>query len=159
MSIDFFAPREAEGSFDYQRAKKKLTLCQPDTRHPAPFELRIVGLMTVIFIHWEVSWRIAWKDPPWGRFRPIQWPLRSSSVQDPDEDMHGSERGDFACFPRRAYEKPSERRVPEKAQAISRHCKPARKQLEREGLIPRSGRPPLNSAKSGRDVVRDSLKG
>ena len=32
---------------------------------------------------------------------------------------------------RRAYEKPSERRVREKAQAISRH----RKKLQREGLI------------------------
>jgi small subunit ribosomal protein S21 len=36
---------------------------------------------------------------------------------------------------RRAYEKPSERRVREKAQAISRHRKAARKQLQREGLI------------------------
>jgi small subunit ribosomal protein S21 len=36
---------------------------------------------------------------------------------------------------RRAYEKPSERRVREKAQAISRHRKAARKKLQREGLI------------------------
>ena len=36
---------------------------------------------------------------------------------------------------RRAYEKPSERRVREKAQAISRHRKAARKKMQREGLI------------------------
>ncbi|MCV9947060.1 MULTISPECIES: 30S ribosomal protein S21 [unclassified Rhizobium] len=36
---------------------------------------------------------------------------------------------------RRAYEKPSERRVREKAQAISRR-KAARKQMQREGLLP-----------------------
>jgi small subunit ribosomal protein S21 len=36
---------------------------------------------------------------------------------------------------RRAYEKPSERRVREKAQAISRQRKAARKKLQREGLI------------------------
>lgn len=36
---------------------------------------------------------------------------------------------------RRAYEKPSERRVREKAQAIGRHRKAARKQLQRDGLI------------------------
>ena len=36
---------------------------------------------------------------------------------------------------RRAYEKPSERRVREKAQAIARHRKAARKKAQREGLI------------------------
>ncbi|ACI57834.1 small subunit ribosomal protein S21 [Rhizobium leguminosarum] len=36
---------------------------------------------------------------------------------------------------RRAYEKPSERRVREKAQAISRQRKAVRKKLQREGLI------------------------
>jgi small subunit ribosomal protein S21 len=36
---------------------------------------------------------------------------------------------------RRAYEKPSERRVREKAQAISRIRKANRKKLQREGLI------------------------
>lgn len=36
---------------------------------------------------------------------------------------------------RRAYEKPSERRVREKAQAISRHRKAARRKRQREGLI------------------------
>ncbi|MBB3132937.1 ribosomal protein S21 [Rhizobium pisi] len=35
---------------------------------------------------------------------------------------------------RRAYEKPSERRVREKAQAISRQRKAARKKMQREGL-------------------------
>ncbi|ACM29926.1 30S ribosomal protein S21 [Agrobacterium sp. SHOUNA12C] len=37
---------------------------------------------------------------------------------------------------RQSYEKPSERRVREKAQAISRHRKAMRKQMQREGLIP-----------------------
>ncbi|MGO7361585.1 30S ribosomal protein S21 [Rhizobium leguminosarum] len=37
---------------------------------------------------------------------------------------------------RRAYEKPSERRVREKAQAISRQCKATRKKMQREGLLP-----------------------
>ncbi|MBC2807321.1 30S ribosomal protein S21 [Rhizobium ruizarguesonis] len=36
---------------------------------------------------------------------------------------------------RRAYEKPSERRVREKAQAISRQRKAARKKMQREGLL------------------------
>jgi small subunit ribosomal protein S21 len=36
---------------------------------------------------------------------------------------------------RRAYEKPSERRTREKAQAIARHRKAARKKLQREGLV------------------------
>ncbi len=38
---------------------------------------------------------------------------------------------------RRAYEKPSERKVREKAEAIRRARKLARKQLQREGLLPR----------------------
>ncbi|ACS61086.1 30S ribosomal protein S21 [Rhizobium leguminosarum] len=37
---------------------------------------------------------------------------------------------------RRAYEKPSERRVREKAQAISRQRKATRKKMQREGLLP-----------------------
>lgn len=41
---------------------------------------------------------------------------------------------------RRAYEKPSERRAREKAQAIRRVRKAAKKQAQREGLLPRSGR-------------------
>lgn len=36
---------------------------------------------------------------------------------------------------RRSYEKPSERRVREKAQAIARQRKAARKKMQREGLI------------------------
>lgn len=35
----------------------------------------------------------------------------------------------------RAYEKPSERRIRQKAQAVSRHRKAMRKRLQREGLI------------------------
>jgi len=41
---------------------------------------------------------------------------------------------------RRAYEKPSERRNREKAQAISRYRKAARKKMQREGLISAPGR-------------------
>ncbi|MEY9379159.1 small subunit ribosomal protein S21 [Rhizobium leguminosarum] len=41
---------------------------------------------------------------------------------------------------RRAYEKPSERRVRQKAQAISRHRKAARKKMQREGLLAGSKR-------------------
>jgi len=41
---------------------------------------------------------------------------------------------------RRAYEKPSERRVREHAQAVSRHRKAARKQMQREGLLPAAKR-------------------
>ncbi|MGR6429968.1 30S ribosomal protein S21 [Rhizobium sp. PAMB 3182] len=37
---------------------------------------------------------------------------------------------------RSAYEKPSEKRAREKAEAIRRHRKLARKKLQREGLIP-----------------------
>ncbi|WP_184402078.1 30S ribosomal protein S21 [Rhizobium sp. BK650] len=37
---------------------------------------------------------------------------------------------------RRAYEKPSERRVREKAQAIARQRKAIRKKMQREGLLP-----------------------
>lgn len=37
---------------------------------------------------------------------------------------------------RRAYEKPSERRVRERAQAIARQRKADRKKLQREGLLP-----------------------
>ena len=38
---------------------------------------------------------------------------------------------------RSAYEKPSERRVRERAEAIRRHRKLQRKKLQREGLLPR----------------------
>jgi len=37
---------------------------------------------------------------------------------------------------RRAYEKPSERRARERAQAVARVRKAARKKLQREGLLP-----------------------
>lgn len=37
---------------------------------------------------------------------------------------------------RRAYEKPSERRAREQAEAIRRQRKAARKQMQREGLLP-----------------------
>ncbi len=38
----------------------------------------------------------------------------------------------------RAYEKPSERRVRERAQAIARQRKAVRKRMQREGLLPSS---------------------
>ncbi|MEF2073585.1 30S ribosomal protein S21 [Consotaella aegiceratis] len=41
---------------------------------------------------------------------------------------------------RRAYEKPSERRAREKQEAVRRARKLARKQAQREGLIPRAKR-------------------
>ncbi|AGB74992.1 MULTISPECIES: 30S ribosomal protein S21 [Rhizobium] len=40
----------------------------------------------------------------------------------------------------RAYEKPSERRVRERAQAIARQRKAVRKKMQREGLLPSSRR-------------------
>jgi len=43
---------------------------------------------------------------------------------------------------RRAYEKPSERRVRERAQAVARVRKAARKKLQREGLLPSKRRAP-----------------
>ncbi len=47
---------------------------------------------------------------------------------------------------RRAYEKPSERRVRERAQAIARQRKAARKRLQREGLLaPPSGAHPADN--------------
>jgi len=49
----------------------------------------------------------------------------------------------------RAYEKPSERRVREQAEAVRRHRKAARKKAQREGLIPmpkRAARKPATSA-------------
>lgn len=53
---------------------------------------------------------------------------------------------------RRAYEKPSEKRVREKAEAVRRTRKAARKQAQREGLLPapkkkmREARPALSRA-------------
>ena len=38
---------------------------------------------------------------------------------------------------RKAYEKPSARKIREKSEAVRRACKAARKQAQREGLIPR----------------------
>ena len=43
---------------------------------------------------------------------------------------------------RRAYEKPSERRAREKAEAVRRSRKAARKQAQREGLLPKPKRKP-----------------
>ncbi len=51
---------------------------------------------------------------------------------------------------RRAYEKPSERRTREKAEAVRRSRKLARKQAQREGLLPKPKRkaPPAAAARS-----------
>lgn len=43
---------------------------------------------------------------------------------------------------RRAYEKPSERRVRERAQAVARQRKANRKKLQREGLLPAARKRP-----------------
>ena len=50
---------------------------------------------------------------------------------------------------RRAYEKPSERRVREAAEAVRRARKLARKQAEREGLVPAKKRPERPGFKRG----------
>lgn len=51
---------------------------------------------------------------------------------------------------RRAYEKPSERRVREKGEAVRRAKKAARKQAQREGLLPAPKRKlPLGKARTG----------
>ena len=52
---------------------------------------------------------------------------------------------------RRAYEKPSEKRVREKAEAIRRARKQARKQAQREGLLPspkKAVRPPRSAPRA-----------
>lgn len=52
---------------------------------------------------------------------------------------------------RKSYEKPSERRVREKAEAVRRIRKLARKQAQREGLIPRpKPKPPGSRRAAGR---------
>lgn len=50
---------------------------------------------------------------------------------------------------RRAYEKPSERRTREKAEAVRRTRKLARKQAQREGLLPKPKRKVLPGAGAG----------
>ncbi len=51
---------------------------------------------------------------------------------------------------RRAYEKPSEKRVREKAEAVRRSRKLARKQAQREGLLPAPKRKPRPAPSRGR---------
>ncbi|QJP17631.1 30S ribosomal protein S21 [Starkeya sp. ORNL1] len=46
---------------------------------------------------------------------------------------------------RRAYEKPSERKTREKAEAVRRARKQARKQAQREGLLPAPKKKPLDT--------------
>lgn len=46
---------------------------------------------------------------------------------------------------RRAYEKPSEKRAREKAEAVRRSRKLARKQAQREGLLPGPKKKPANA--------------
>jgi small subunit ribosomal protein S21 len=57
---------------------------------------------------------------------------------------------------RRAYEKPSERRAREKAEAIRRARKAARKQAQREGLLPAPKRRDLTRGAVGRGQGRFS---
>jgi small subunit ribosomal protein S21 len=54
---------------------------------------------------------------------------------------------------RRFYEKPSEKAAREKSEAIRRARKLARKQAQREGLIPM---PPKKALKEGRQIARGS---
>ena len=51
---------------------------------------------------------------------------------------------------RRAYEKPSERKTREKAEAIRRARKLARKRAQREGLLPGKPKPTMGAAGGGR---------
>lgn len=46
---------------------------------------------------------------------------------------------------RRSYEKPSEKRVREEAEAVRRHRKLAKKKLQREGLLPSPKKKPVRS--------------
>ena len=57
---------------------------------------------------------------------------------------------------RRAYEKPSERRAREKADAIRRTRKAARKQAQREGLIPGPKKKPRQTARPARPSAANS---
>ena len=50
---------------------------------------------------------------------------------------------------RNYYEKPSERRVREKAEAVRRARKLARKKLQREGLLPAKPKPVLGEGRGG----------
>jgi small subunit ribosomal protein S21 len=50
---------------------------------------------------------------------------------------------------RRHYEKPSERRVRERAEAIRRYRKLARKKLQREGLLPMKTRTASSPSRGG----------
>ncbi len=50
---------------------------------------------------------------------------------------------------RRSYEKPSEKRVREKQEAIRRSRKAARKQAQREGLLPGPKRKPARTGRVG----------
>lgn len=53
---------------------------------------------------------------------------------------------------RKAYEKPSEKRAREKADAIRRTRKAARKQAQREGLLPAPKRKPREDARAPRSA-------
>ena len=50
------------------------------------------------------------------------------------------------------YEKPSERKAREKAEAVRRARKLARKKLQREGLLPMKPKPTINGARGSRQV-------
>lgn len=55
---------------------------------------------------------------------------------------------------RRAYEKPSERAIREKSEAVRRARKLARKKLQREGLLPSKPRPAPGAGGPGRGAPR-----
>ena len=54
---------------------------------------------------------------------------------------------------RRAYEKPSEKRVREKAEAVRRTRKAARKQAQREGLLPMPKKKVMTGRPRGRPAA------
>ena len=60
---------------------------------------------------------------------------------------------------RRAYEKPSERKTREKAEAIRRARKLARKQAQREGLLPMPKKKPMDDKRGGRPGMHGGMGG
>jgi len=60
---------------------------------------------------------------------------------------------------RRAYEKPSERKTRERAEAIRRARKLARKQAQREGLLPKPKKKSLEDKRGGRLGMGGGMRG
>jgi small subunit ribosomal protein S21 len=60
---------------------------------------------------------------------------------------------------RRSYAKPSERKTREKAEAIRRARKLARKQAQREGLLPAPKKKPMDDKRGGRPGMGGGMGG